>query len=76
MLVGAQCKGVDLLARQLVAVGDILRMKTVDSASPIAYGYGDSLAMYCSNGPIFNISNMVGGRGGRGQREQRGQETV
>jgi len=56
---------------RLRAVGDILRMKTVDSASPIAYGYGDSLAMYCSNGPIFNISNMVGGRGGRGQREQR-----
>ena len=41
-------------------------MKTVDSASPIAYGYGDSLAMYCSNGPIFNISNTVfGGGGGR-----------
>jgi hypothetical protein len=58
---------------RLRAVGDILRMKTVDSTSPIAYGYGDSLAMYCSNGPIFNISNIVGGRGGRGQqREGRG----
>jgi hypothetical protein len=40
-------------------------MKTVDAASPIAYGYGDSLAMYCMNGPIFNLSNTVGGRGGR-----------
>jgi len=50
---------------RLKAIGDILRMKTVDSASPIAYGYGDSLAMYCMNGPIFNISNTVGGRGGR-----------
>jgi hypothetical protein len=49
----------------LKAIGDILRMKTVDSGSPIAYGYGDSLAMYCMNGPIFNISNTVGGRGGR-----------
>jgi len=57
---------------RLRAVGDILRMKTVDSTSPIAYGYGDSLAMYCSNGPIFNISNIIGGRGGRGQREGRG----
>jgi hypothetical protein len=57
---------------RLRAVGDILRMRTVDSTSPIAYGYGDSLAMYCSNGPIFNISNIVGGRGGRGQREGRG----
>jgi hypothetical protein len=52
-------------AQRLKAVGDVLRMKTVDSKSPIAYGYGDSLAMYCSNGPIFNISNTVGGRGGR-----------
>ena len=50
---------------RLRAVGVILRTKTVDSSSPIAYGYGDSLAMYCSNGPIFGLSNGVGGRGGR-----------
>ncbi|HET7286380.1 MAG TPA: hypothetical protein VFI71_02880, partial [Pyrinomonadaceae bacterium] len=30
---------------RLRAVGVILRTKTVDAASPIAYGYGDSLAM-------------------------------
>ncbi|MBC8032153.1 MAG: hypothetical protein H7Z16_18865 [Pyrinomonadaceae bacterium] len=53
-------------AQRLKAIGDILRMKTVDSASPIAYGYGDSLAMYCSNGPIFNLSNFADGRGRRG----------
>ena len=47
---------------RLRAVGVILRTKTVDSASPISYGYGDSLAMYCSNGPIFALSNGVGGR--------------
>jgi len=47
----------------LRAVGVILRTKTVDSTSPIAYGYGDSLAMYCSNGPIFGLNNGVGGRG-------------
>jgi hypothetical protein len=48
---------------RLRAVGVILRTKTVDAASPIAYGYGDSLAMYCSNGPIYSINNGVGGRG-------------
>jgi len=52
-------------SQRLKAVGDILRIKTVDASSPIAYGYGDSLAMYCSNGPIFNVSNVAGGRGGR-----------
>ncbi len=58
-------------AQKLKAIGDILRMKTVDEASPIAYGYSDSLAMYCMNGPIFNLSNVVGGRGGRQRREGR-----
>ncbi|HSB27915.1 MAG TPA: M14 family zinc carboxypeptidase, partial [Pyrinomonadaceae bacterium] len=52
-------------SQRLRAVGVILRTKTVDSASPIAYGYGDSLAMYCSNGPIFGINNGVGGRAAR-----------
>ena len=52
-------------SQRLRAVGVILRTKMVDPASPLAYGYGDSLAMYCSNGPIFNINNGVGGRGGR-----------
>ena len=68
-------------ANRLRAIGDILRMKTVDSASPIAYGYGDSLAMYCSNGPIFNLSNTVfGGAGGRraggGQQRATGRGTL
>jgi hypothetical protein len=58
-------------ANRLRAVGDILRMKTVDAASPIAYGYGDSLAMYCANGPIFNLSNMADGSGGRRRATQR-----
>ena len=60
---------------RLRAVGDILRMKTVDSSSPIAYGYGDSLAMYCSNGPIFGITNGLGGRGGRPQQRATGRGT-
>jgi hypothetical protein len=58
-------------ANRLKAVGDILRMKTVDASSPIAYGYDDSLAMYCANGPIFNLSNIAGGSGGRRPTDQR-----
>jgi hypothetical protein len=52
-------------SQRLRAVGAILRTKTVDTASPIAYGYGDSLAMYCFNGAIYNINNGIGGRGPR-----------
>lgn len=58
-------------AQRLKAIGDVLRIKTVDAASPIAYGYGDSIAMYCMNGPIFNVSNTAGGRGGRGRQGPR-----
>jgi hypothetical protein len=58
-------------ATRLRAVGDILRMKTVDAASPIAYGYSETLAMYCANGPIFNLSNTAGGGGGRRRSEGR-----
>jgi hypothetical protein len=60
---------------RLRAVGDILRMKTVDVNSPIAYGYGESLAMYCSNGPIFGIHNGVGGRPSRTQQRATGRGT-
>jgi len=62
-------------SQRLRAIGDILRIKTVDSASPIAYGYGDSLAMYCFNGAIFNISNGAGGRGPRNQQRATGRGT-
>jgi hypothetical protein len=58
-------------ANRLKAVGDILRMKSVDAASPIAYGYSDSLAMYCANGPIFNLSNVAGNSGGRRRSTER-----
>jgi hypothetical protein len=58
-------------AQRLRAVGSILRTRMVDAASPIAYGYGESLAMYCANGPIFNLSNLAGGRGGRPAQSQR-----
>jgi hypothetical protein len=29
--------------------------------SPIAYGYGEGLSIYCDQGLIFNLSNTVGG---------------
>jgi len=55
------------IARQqrLKAIGVVLRSKVVDAASPIAYGYGDSVAIYTLNGPIFNVTNFAGGGGGR-----------
>ena len=53
-------------AQRLKVTGSILRSKFVDASSPIAYGYGDGLSIYTDEGPIFNVSNMVGG--GRGRR--------
>ncbi len=47
------------------SVGTVLRSKVVDAASPVMYGYGDNLAVMCSDGPIFGVSNLVGGRSGR-----------
>jgi Zinc carboxypeptidase len=60
-------------SQRLRAIGDVLKTKFVDSTSPIAYGYGDSLSVYCFNGPIFNVSNVAGGGGG-GRRGPRGTE--
>jgi hypothetical protein len=42
-----------------------VRSKMVDTTSPLAYGYTDNLAIWCDNGPIFNVSNIYGARGGR-----------
>jgi hypothetical protein len=56
---------------RLRAIGAVLRAKFVDAASPIAYGYGDSLAVYCFNGPIFNLTNIAGGSGARRRRDDR-----
>jgi hypothetical protein len=50
---------------RLRVTGSALRSKMVDGASPIAYGFSDNVAIFASNPPIFNVSNMVGG-GGRG----------
>ncbi|MEK6280255.1 MAG: M14 family zinc carboxypeptidase [Acidobacteriota bacterium] len=58
-------------SQRLKAIGVVLRSKVVDNTSPIAYGYGESLAIYSFNGPIFNLSNIAGGRGGRPRPESR-----
>ena len=52
--------GLSVAPRQrLRIVGSVVRSKTVDATSPIAYGYTDNLAIWCDNGPIFNVSNML-----------------
>src|SRR5439155_7814769 len=51
--------------QRLKATGSVLRSKFVDGASPIAYGYGEGLSIFCNEGPIFNVSNLAGGRIGR-----------
>jgi zinc carboxypeptidase len=58
--------GLSIAQRQrLRIVGSVVRSKTVDATSPIAYGYTDNLAIWCDNGPIFNVSNLAAGGGGR-----------
>jgi hypothetical protein len=59
-------QGVSIQSPQRLRVtGSVLRSKIVDGASPILYGYNDSFSIFCANGPILNVSNVVGGRGGR-----------
>jgi hypothetical protein len=58
--------GLSVAQRQrLRIIGSVVRSKTIDATSPIAYGYTDNLAVWCDNGPIFNLSNIYGARGGR-----------
>jgi hypothetical protein len=52
-------------AQKLKVTGSALRSKMVDAASPIVYGYSDNLAIFASNPPVFNLSNMAGGGGRR-----------
>jgi hypothetical protein len=58
--------GLSVAQRQRMRIiGTVVRSKMVDASSPIAYGFNDGLAIWCDNGPIFNLSNIFGGRGGR-----------
>ncbi|MFZ0819930.1 MAG: M14 family zinc carboxypeptidase [Candidatus Acidiferrales bacterium] len=45
-------------------IGSVVKTRIVDDASPIAYGYGDTLSAYCDNGLVFGVSNVAGRRGG------------
>jgi hypothetical protein len=58
-------------SQRLKVVGSVLRSRMVDAASPIAYGYGDTLSIYADNPPIFSVSARVGGPGG-GRRADEG----
>jgi hypothetical protein len=58
--------GLSVAQRQRMRIiGTVVRSKMVDASSPIAYGFNDGLAIWCDNGPIFNVSNIFGARGGR-----------
>jgi hypothetical protein len=52
-------------AEKLKAPGTIVRARVVDAASPIVYGYPDSVSIYTADGPIFSLSNLAGGRSRR-----------
>jgi hypothetical protein len=46
---------------KLRLIGSVVRTRKVDDASPIAYGYDDTLSAYSSNPPIFAISDLADG---------------
>lgn len=50
-------------SRQLQARGSVYNAQFADKKSPIAYGYGDSLAVYFNQAPLFQVS-ALGGIGG------------
>ncbi|HTD52196.1 MAG TPA: hypothetical protein VK780_04150, partial [Thermoanaerobaculia bacterium] len=50
---------------KLKLTGSVVRSRIVDSASPILYGYAEAPSIYSFDGPIFNVSNLAGGRAGR-----------
>src|SRR3989442_2751488 len=42
------------ISEKMKIVGSVVGMRLIDGASPIAYGYGEKVAAYCDNGPIFS----------------------
>jgi hypothetical protein len=63
--------GVSITAtRELQARGSVLNSVIADKTSPIAYGYGENLAVYFSQAPVLQVSatgGLGGGGGGGGQ---------
>jgi hypothetical protein len=56
--------------RELQVRGSVLNSIVADKRSPIAYGYGDNLAIYFNQAPVLQVSatgGLGGGGGGGGQ---------
>ncbi len=47
--------------KQLVARGTVLKTTVADEASPIVYGYADSLAAYFNQSPVLRVDTSLGG---------------
>jgi hypothetical protein len=62
-------------AQRLKITGAVLRSTMTDAASPLAYGYDERLPIYSADGPIFSVSNIVGGRGRNQSNEDRRRAT-
>jgi hypothetical protein len=64
-------EGVSIVnAAGLQVRGSVLNSTVADKRSPIAYGYGDKVALYFSQAPVLSVGGggggFAGGRGGRG----------
>jgi hypothetical protein len=57
---------------QLRASGSVLNAAVADKRSPIAYGYGDRLAVYFNQSPVFSLSAGGGTTTGPGRPTGRG----
>jgi len=49
-------------SEKLKIIGSVVGTRLVDGASPIAYGYGEKVAAYCDNGPVFSLTDIAGSR--------------
>lgn len=58
--------------RELQARGGVYNAVVADAKSPIAYGYGDRLALYFNQSPVFQVSSTGGMGRGFGDDEARG----
>jgi hypothetical protein len=68
-------EGVSIVpARELQVRGSVVNAVVADKASPIAYGYGDRLAVYFNQSPVLQVST-TGRRGGGAEDEQPAQRT-
>jgi hypothetical protein len=49
-------------SEKIKIIGSVVGTRLVDGASPIAYGYGEKVAAYCDNGPVFSLTSIAGSR--------------